>query len=104
MSNTEAFNQLIAQLSMSAEAFNQLIAQLKPIRLTAKQWADLNYAVELDDDSLMWGSKSPDDIGDELMIQARRVDDCLRELSPLEPPYLGATLSQAELSGTKGKI
>lgn len=88
----------------NTEAFKQLLEQLKPLRLTADQWADLNYAVTLDEDSEKWVSKSPEDIGDELQIQARRVAECLREIEPVELPYMGNTLSQLEALGTKGIV
>ena len=81
--------------------FDALLEQLKPMRLTAAQWAQLNYSVTLDEDSEIWVSKSPDDIGDELHIQAQRVAQCLRELEPVELPYMGDTLSHLELLGTK---
>jgi hypothetical protein len=74
------------------ESFNELIKKLKPLRLSAWQWAQLNRAVVLDAESEEWVSKNPDDIADELLEQATRVAGCLREIDRDEMPYMGATI------------
>lgn len=84
--------------------FEELLSQLKNMRITAAQWADLNYAVTLDEDSEKWVSKSTDDIGDELEIQARRVKNCNSQIDQecaLGGVWLPKVLSQLEALGTK---
>ncbi|MGL4638849.1 MAG: hypothetical protein ACRCVX_03825 [Shewanella sp.] len=81
---------------MKMLTFDQLLEALRPMRITAHQWAQLNYAVSLDEESELWVSKSPDDIGDELYQQAVQVKRCLSEPQHDEPPYMSATIGASD--------
>lgn len=76
--------------NMTEDQFNTILELVKAAPMTARQWAELNYEVWLDNESGEWVSRSPDSIGDELWEQALRVERCIEQ--PEEQPDVPNTI------------